>query len=110
MTTVLLLTRPDFEPWYLVPSFSLWGSGHAIIIKLGRRQVSSKMAALKEELEMERLRAEHRKKMTFSWTERHLGVTAIVVIVAFITGFWFLANGLDGIRELLEVFGCGCEK
>ena len=61
MTTVLLLTRPDFEPWYLVPSFSLWGSGHAIIIKLGRRQVSSKMAALKEELEMERLRAEHRK-------------------------------------------------
>ncbi len=39
VTAALLVTRPDFEWWFLLPPSGLLGSGHAIIIRLERRDV-----------------------------------------------------------------------
>ena len=73
MSIVIWATRSDFEDWHLLPSFTLWGVGHTIIITFGRRQMSSKMAELKEDLKMDKMRREHEYKMRYSWTDRHPG-------------------------------------
>ena len=112
MSIVLLVTRPDFEWWFLLPPSGLLGGGHVIIIKLERRQMSSRMADLKEELEMERMRAKHKERMTSSWYNRHFEVATMMVVCVIVVGLggmmWFMSNGLEGVRELLELFGCGC--
>lgn len=38
VTVALLVTRPDFEWWFLLPPSGLLGSGHALIIRLERRR------------------------------------------------------------------------
>lgn len=112
MTVALLVTRPDFTGWELLPSVVIWGSGHAIIIKLGRQKMSPERAALKERLEMEKMKVEYRRKMMYSWEYRHAGLLivliTIVVFVAMGAWIWLGTYGMDGVRELLALLGCGC--
>lgn len=112
MTVVLLITRPDFEGWHLLPSFGLWGSGHVIIIKLGRRQMSPERAALKDRLEMEKMKVEYEKKIRYSWGDRHAGALATLLVggIFAVAGgvFWLGTYGPEGVREWLELFGCQC--
>lgn len=64
VSVVMWATWPDFEGWHLLPSFGLWGMGHTIIIKLGRRQMSPRLAELKESLEMEKMKENYRLRLS----------------------------------------------
>ena len=105
-------TRPDFEEWHLLPSFGLWGGGHAIIVKLGRRQMSPETAELKDRLERDKMRKEHERKMRYSWVERHEGALLLLFIggALFVVGslLWLGTYGIEGVREWLALLGCEC--
>lgn len=109
---VMWVTRPDFEVWHLLPSLGLWSSGHVIIIRLGRRQRSPEIAALRDKLEMDRMREEHRRKMYSSWGDRHLGALVVLFLVVVLGGLgtvsWLGVYGTEGVREWLDLFGCRC--
>ena len=113
VSVAILATRPDFEEWYLLPSFGLWGGGHVVIVKLGRRKESPRIAALKEELEMDRMKSEHKRRQRFSWAEMHSGAIVGGGLLGFLTlvlgGLWLSTYGIEGILEWLSLLGCRCQ-
>ena len=108
MSVTILATRPDFEWWYLLPSFGLWGGGHAIIIRIGRRQISPETAALKDRLERDKMRHEYERKIRYSWTERHAGALVLLFFVVVFGVGWLAMYGTEGVREWLGLLGCWC--
>lgn len=108
VSVTILVTRPDFEWWYLLPSVGLWGGGHAIIIRIGRGQLSPETAALKDHLERDRMRHEHKRKMKHSWAGRHTGALVMLFFIVAGGGLWLATYGPEGIREWLGLLGCRC--
>ena len=108
LMVVTWITRPDFEHWHLLPSVGLWGGGHVIIIRLGRR-MSPERAALKERLEMDKMMLDHVRKMRSTWLARHIGAVMVLSFLLGLGGFaalaFFSVYGPEGVREWLSLFG-----
>ena len=108
VTAILLATRADFDPSFLVPHVILWPGGHTLIIYFGRRKKSPQMEALEERLEMEAKERKHRNRMTYDWSTRHFGLLVLFGAGGFLALVWLGTYGIDGVKEWLELFGCSC--
>ena len=113
VTAVLLVTRQDFESWYLIPPALVAVSGVTINIRLGRRRrpQSSMLNSVDEEIEAKRRWWEFQKRVENdgSITERQAAYVVLSLIVfAIIIAIVASPETVEVIKRWSYLFGCEC--
>lgn len=112
VAVALILTRPDFEGWYLVPPL-LAGGGGTIIIQIGgrRRRQSQMLDIVDDEIEARRRRWKFQKEVDshqsrpMRWFAIIMALFIVVPTVAIIVSS---PETIEVIERWKGVFGCEC--
>lgn len=114
---VLLVTRPDFEVWYLTLPALTAGGGITVNITVGRRRrrQSPMLDSVDDEIEAKRRWWEFQKKVERdrTRTDRRIAygvVIAMVLVIGLpILGVILASPGtVEVVRRWLGLFGCSC--